>query len=155
LGSVSVVKMSQKQLEELIAKTFIDYLRYPNISVRPLMRATVLGGFFRPGLYYVDPNASLWQLVGLAGGTLRADGINKIRWERDRAVVSKDLVPAYQSGQSLSTLGFRSGDQLCVTQRPQSDFWTTARNEVLPWISITVGLITPSLTLYQLYVRSR
>ena len=111
-GKVKVTSMTVEQLIMFLQKNFQQYLRYPEIQVRPLIRVSMLGGFFRPGLYYVEPDRSIWDLVYLAGGTQNEDGLKELRWERDRRVVAGNLIPYIESGDAISAIGFRSGDQI-------------------------------------------
>lgn len=150
-GLVHVASSTRAELVGFLEKELEEFLRYPNIEVTPLIRVSLLGGFFSPGLYWVDPRATLWETVARAGGIQREDGIKKLRWERDRQIVVRDLVPLYQSDKSLLSIGFRSGDQLWVTSRPRATAWERFRTDLLPVITASVTVITSSITLYQTY----
>ncbi|MBD3321046.1 MAG: hypothetical protein GF350_08140 [Chitinivibrionales bacterium] len=151
IGMVPVSGRTETEVEEMLKEAYIDYLRHPNVQVRPLIRASCLGGFYEPGLFYIDPRASVWNLVQLAGGTQREDGVSKLKWERDGAIISKDLVPYYQSGESLRDIGFESGDQLRVSSLPVRRGWDIFLQDVLPLLSFTATTITSSITTYLLY----
>jgi protein involved in polysaccharide export with SLBB domain len=148
-GLVHIVSSSEEQLLEYLKEVFVDYLRYPTLIVTPLIRLSLLGGFYSPGLYWIDPRASLWEAVARGGGVEREDGIKKLRWERDRELVVQDLVPIYQSGKSLLSIGFRSGDQLWVTSRPRVTGWERFRTEYLPLLTTLATVATSAVTLYQ------
>jgi hypothetical protein len=143
-GKVKISEMSKVEFESYLKQNYTSYLRYPEVQVRPLIRVSLLGGFARPGLYYVDPDYSMWDLVRLAGGTLREDGLKKMKWERDKDVVQKNLIPYYESGNALWTIGFRSGDQIWTPTPRDRTFWTTFRD-----ISL---IITTAVSLYFAYV---
>jgi protein involved in polysaccharide export with SLBB domain len=151
LGFVKVIDFTATQLEDTLKKAFVEQLRYPHLKVRPLLKVTLLGGFQRPGLYWIDPHASLWQTIQLGGVPTRSDGLKKLKWERSRTIVSADLVPQFQSGQSLYQMGLRSGDQLVALARPERTSWEAFRSEVLPLITFTLSTILTGATVYQTY----
>ena len=95
-GKINVSNLSVIEFESYVKKNFAAYLRYPDVKVRPLIRVSLLGGFANPGLYYIDPDYTMWDLVHLAGGTLREDGLRKMKWERNRDIVEKNLIPFYE-----------------------------------------------------------
>ena len=92
----------------------MQYFRIPNIQVQGLIRISVLGGFNTPGLFYVDPNESLWNVLRRAGGTIEGDDLVRMTWERDNEVIKQNLITLLESGKSLKQLGFKSGDQIWV-----------------------------------------
>lgn len=114
IGKVKISDMTRQEFINFLKDNFRDYLRYPYVNVKPLIRVSVLGGVPRPGFYYVDPDQTLWDLIHMVGGTLDEDGLKNMRWERDRKVVEKNLIPYLQKGVSLRSMGFRSGDQIWV-----------------------------------------
>jgi hypothetical protein len=115
------------------------------------MRISLFGGFARPGLYYVDPHATLWDAIRLGGTTVRSDGIKKMVWERDHSIIQKDIIPHFQSQKSLYQIGFQSGDRLSVTNRPEVTKWENFRNEVLPVVSLIFSSAMSAATLYSTY----
>lgn len=151
LGYIKVTDMSSKQLEDTLKKTFVEILRYPHLTVRPLQKVTLLGGFQRPGLYWIDPHATLWQTIQLGGATTRSDGLKKLKWERSRSLINADLVRHFQSGESLYQIGLKSGDQLVALARPERTGWDAFRSEVLPMITFTLSTILTGATVYQTY----
>jgi len=150
IGKMDVSGMSEKAFLDTIKAQYINYLRYPNLQVRRLIRVSLLGGFLRPGLYYIDPDYSLWDAVNYTGGTLRDDGLLRMRWERDRKIVSKDIIPFFQSGQPLSSIGFRSGDQLCTPGEPKSSWWEVVVKDIV--LSQVLPAVTTGASLYISYI---
>ncbi len=143
VGKVNVSKMTEQELVDFILKNFNEYLKYPYVQVRPLIRVSVLGGVRRPGFYYIDPNRSLWELIYETGGPVREDGLKKMKWERNREFVSKDLIPYLQSGQSLAHMGLKSGDQI----------WTPSQR-ARTWVDIFRDLMIVAsffMTFYVIY----
>lgn len=144
-GEFQVTGLSIQEFEEIIRKDYEIYLRFPEVQVTPLIRVSLLGGFARPGMYYVEPQRSMWDLISMAGGTNNEKGLGKMRWERDRKIVQKDLIPLIESGRSLRSIGFKSGDQLWTPgeSRRVTDFLV---RDLLPigtfLLSLFVGVAT-------------
>lgn len=148
IGTIQIHKMSPSQLIDTIKLRCIDYLPFPNIRVSPLMRLSLLGGFYKPGLYWIDSRNSIWDAVQIAGGLQREDGLKLLRWERDGKVISKNMINQFQSGASLQSIGFKSGDQLCVTSRPKTQF--SFREHFLPFFTLFLTTLTTGITVYRL-----
>ena len=158
IGFLHVAGLHIDTLQRLLNEKYVKFLPQPNLTVRPLVRISLLGGFNQPGLYWIDPRASLWSTVKQAGGTQREDGIAKIRWERDSGIVSKNIQPLFQSGKSLYTLEFKSGDQLCVTPRPLQTSWEKFSTNILPIASLILSTtisITSAYITYEVYQQRR
>jgi len=76
IGRVSLADRTPGQLEKHLGESLVQFLRYPHVQVEPLIRISFLGGFNRPGLYWVNPTHSLWSALGMALG---AQGNHEIR----------------------------------------------------------------------------
>jgi protein involved in polysaccharide export with SLBB domain len=150
IGKLDVSNMSEKAFLDSLKAVYISYLRYPNLQVRHLIRVSLLGGFQRPGLYYIDPDYTMWDAVYQTGGTTREDGLKRMKWERDRRTVANDIIPYYQSKQSLRTIGFKSGDQLWTPVDPKKSWYDVAIKDVL--LSQVLPLITATASIYISYL---
>ncbi len=148
IGNLSISHLSISQLIDSIKVRCIDYLPFPNIRITPLMRLSLLGGFYKPGLYWIDSRNSLWDAIQLAEGFGREDGLKLLRWERDSKIISNNLTSVYQSGVSLQSIGFKSGDQLCLTSRPKTEF--SFREHFVPFFTLFLSTLSTGLTLYTL-----
>jgi protein involved in polysaccharide export with SLBB domain len=148
LGEVRIDTMSAKSLAKLLNSSYVQFLRYPTVQVQPLIRISLVGGFAKPGLFYVAPSASLWDVVSLAGGPVREDGLKKMSWMRNGKTLSGDLEPVVQSGTSLSTVGVRSGDLIRTLQAPKRDRWEIFTTGVLPVLGVTISAVSAAATLY-------
>jgi protein involved in polysaccharide export with SLBB domain len=146
VGKTKIVNMTEQEFIAFINDNFTQYLRTPVVQVRPLIRASLLGGFIRPNLYYVDPDQTLWDLIHRAGGTLSEDGLKKMRWTRDNKTIGSNLISYYQSGKSLSQIGFRSGDQIWTPSPSQRNFWDNVVRYVLPVATLGISIYTVYLT---------
>lgn len=155
VGKTQVVAMSETEFINFLSKNFTQYLRTPTIQVRPLIRVSVLGGFIRPSLYYVDPNSTLWDVIYRAGGTIREEGLKKMRWERNKKNIETDLIPYIQSGKSLAEIGFRSGDQIWTPTPGIPSFWDNLLRYGMPLISVGISAYTLYYTTQLAFVRYR
>ncbi|MEJ2053186.1 MAG: polysaccharide biosynthesis/export family protein [Calditrichaceae bacterium] len=152
IGKVKVTAMTKKELENYLKETFRAWLRNPNIYIKPVVRISLLGGFRRPGLYYIDHNSSLWQAVRLAGGPLLEEGIYEMKWERDGDEQKGDLIKYFESGISLRRMGFHSGDQLRTKLPDSRTAWDTVQN-FLPIVSLATTVALAYLTYQQSILR--
>ncbi len=148
IGYVKVTDKSADELAKLLSEKYVDFMRYPHMTIRPLIRVALNGGFYRPGLYWVNPHSTLWEAIQIAGGTQRMDGFQKLKWERNRIILNNDLVPLLQEGKSLYQIGFNSGDRITVLQQPQRSGWEIFRAEVLPMLTFSISTAVSVLTIY-------
>lgn len=151
VGKVKVDNLSEKALTAFLDTLYLPYLRYPDLRVQPLIRVAMLGGFAKPGLYYLSPTSSLWDALAQTGGPLREDGLKRIHWERGNDVIKTTLLADIETGASLSKIGIRSGDQLWVTHVVKRDGWEIFQTEVIPVLSISVTAMSAAATLYFSY----
>jgi protein involved in polysaccharide export with SLBB domain len=151
VGPFRIGDMSRLELEKRLAGHYLRYLRYPYVAITPLIRVGFVGGFGKPGFYYVNPNESFWEALRLSGGPLRNDGMRLVRWERDLTVVSGNIVPAIESGRSLHDLGIRSGDRFTVTTKPKRERIESFDQDVVPVLQVLLTTISASATLYIVY----
>lgn len=155
IGYVKVTGMSADVLTKMLAEKYVDYMRYPLMTIRPVMRITFQGGFVQPGLFWVNPSATLWEALQMTGGTQRMDGVKKLKWERSGKVVSDTLTVALEDGKSLYQIGFKTGDQITVLQQPYRTRWDVFRGDVIPLITASLALVISALTLYTNAQRSQ
>ncbi len=143
IGMTKVIHRTPMEVEQYLMTMYLAFLPRMNIMVRLMYRAGLLGGFMKPGVYWVDPRGSVWDAIQQAGGTVREDGIGKVHWVHveDGKIVTRDILPYLQSDQSLLSIGFKSGDQLTVTAMPKLGGWQLFRDNVLPVLSLTVSML--------------
>ncbi len=150
IGKINVLRLSKDDLAKLLKSTFAPYLRSTSMVINPVVRVSLLGGFQRPGLYYVDYNSTLWDVVRRTGGTIHEEGIDNMVWERNGDELSDELAPLFEKGISLKNMGFHSGDQL----------WTPTENrrllqivlqDIMPVVTFATTLVMTYYT-YQLNI---
>ncbi len=145
-GRAKISHMTRSELLNFLRNNFKDYLRFNYLQVKPLIRASILGGVALPGMYYIDPDRSLWDLYHMAGGTLDEDGLKDSKWMRDGDDVESDVIPILQRGASLKTIGFRTGDQVWVRSPDRPGFWDNFNN-----FTSVLTLATTTFAIYLSY----
>ena len=140
--------MTSEQFSSFLKENFKSYVRSSNITAEPLIRISLLGGFVHAGLYYVDKNNSLWDVVRISGGPLMEDGIYNLRWERNGDEQDGDLTKFFESGISLKRMGIKSGDQIW-TPRPDAETLLDRVNNFMPFITLATTLSLAYLTYQQ------
>jgi len=148
IGKINVLRMTTDDLAKLLKSTFSAYLRSTNMYISPMVRVSLLGGFHRPGLYYVDYDASLWEVVRRAGGPVLEDGVDEMVWERNGDEKSDDLAPLLDKGVSLRAMGFHSGDQIWTPVPGARTFWDAVR-DVMPILTFATTTIITYYTIRQ------
>lgn len=154
LPIVGCVKVTDRPCDELntdLKKRYIDYLNFPNIQITPQIRVATVGGFRTPGLYWAHPFDGLWDVVQNAGGPVRSDGIEKIKWVRSGEELSDTLIKSFEKGESLTEMGFKSGDQLTLTIVPERRGIDVFLHDVVPVFSFVLSTLATSASLYLAY----
>jgi protein involved in polysaccharide export with SLBB domain len=132
--------MNEENFLNYLRDNYQNYVLSPNLSVKPMIRVTIVGGFLSPGMYYVDTKMSLWELIKLAGGLAHEKGLKEINWERNGEKVIEDITPYLERGISLNKMGFRSGDLVWAPSPDTEDTWEFVTTRVLPIVSFAASL---------------
>ncbi|OQX88726.1 hypothetical protein B6D60_01385 [candidate division KSB1 bacterium 4484_87] len=112
VGAVKVVGFNRYTLAEKLVEVFKPYFTEPYIAIAPLIRITISGPFYKPGAYRVSPQASLWDVLELAGGPQGNCDLNSISVIRNDKVVIENLLAGFEKAYSLEDIGIQSGDQI-------------------------------------------
>jgi len=152
VGKVQVSQMTEEQIVTFIKKNFEIYSRSPNVEVKPMLRMSMIGGFQRPGLYYVDYDMSFWNAVQLSGGPLREDGVAKLEWERNGETMKDDLSNEFQRAISLKNMGFRSGDIIWTPSPDAMTTWDTIVRDVLPVVAFATSMFMVWISYQQIFL---
>lgn len=150
IGLLNVNNMSEKQFVEICKKTYSGHLRYLEFRVRPMIRISCLGGFQQPGLYWINPKASLWEVIKTAGGPINDDAIKDMKLERDGSIVLKDLSKLFQAGNSIESNGIISGDQITVRKRERRSGAEVLTRIILPVVTSALSITMTSITIISL-----
>jgi len=151
IGKVQVSSMTEKQIVSFIKNNFKNYIRSPNIAIKPMLRLSMIGGFIRPGMYYVDYDNSFWNTLQLSGDPILEDGIKDMQWERNGESMMDDLIPFFERGVSLRTMGFKSGD-IIWTPSPGpgvENVWDDVLRYGLPFLTLATTMTMLWLTYQQ------
>ena len=137
---IYITKMNEENFIKYLKDNYQNYMLSPNLFVKPMIRAAVVGGFVTPGFYYVDNKMSLWDLIKLAGGPNNEEAIKDINWERNGEKVIDDVTPFLEHGVSLKSMGFQSGDLVWAPSPDAEDAWDFVLTKILPIAAFSVTL---------------
>jgi protein involved in polysaccharide export with SLBB domain len=137
---VKVSNMNEETFLKYLRDNYQNYMRSPNLYVKPMIRVSVVGGFMIPGMYYVDSKMSLWDLIRLAGGPSHEEAIKDLNWERNGEKVIDDLTPFLEHGVSLRNMGCQSGDLIWTPAPEAVDSWEFVTTRVLPVAAFATSL---------------
>lgn len=154
VGPFRVTTLTRQEMEKRLADHFFRYLRFPYVTVTPLVRVGFIGGFSNPGFYYANPEESFWEALRFSGGPLRQDGLHRMYWERNKCVVSRDMINAVESGKSIHDLGIKSGDQFVVTTKPRRERMESFNQDVVPVLGVLLTAISTTATVFLVYKTS-
>jgi len=133
LGRISTDDVPVRRLRRQLLDMYQLELRNPSITITPVRRVYVLGEVNRPGLYGLDPTASLASAVALAGGANREGDLRKLSLIRGGEPVMTGIDPATD----LLSTGIRSGDQIFVDRR---GWWERNQNFVVSTVLGVAGI---------------
>ena len=111
--AVRVAGVPLPEVESRLRSFIEQYQTQPQFVAEPLLRVTVGGEIERPNLYFLRPDVTVAQAVGLAGGpTVRG------RRDRVRVLASGQLrLVRIDGSDPAGDVPIRSGDQLIVERR--------------------------------------
>ena len=134
LGRISTADISVPELRGQLLAMYGLELRNPSITITPVRRVYVLGEVNRPGLYGLDPTASLASAVALAGGANREGDLRKLSLVRNGTPILSGIEPTTD----LLSTGVRSGDQIFVDRR---GWWERNQNFVVTSVLGIAGIV--------------
>lgn len=134
IGRIKVSRYTRDSLKSYLSSEYSNYLRSPIITIEPLIRVSVLGEVKAPGLFRVNPESPLWDVIEMTGGPTTVANMKKIKVMRRGKVINKELLIAFENGESLNSLGFKSGDQIVVPRARRVMEWRT----VIALISLSI-----------------
>jgi protein involved in polysaccharide export with SLBB domain len=111
IGLVAAVDRPFADVEASIRGAFARELAEPDVLITPLYRVSVMGEVRAPAFQWVDPTATVADLLVMSGGLLPTASRGKIRLVRAAAEMRIRL------DDDSSTMPLRSGDQLLVGRR--------------------------------------
>ena len=113
---ISLRGVLRSELQDYLGQQLSQYLKYPAVRARPLLRVSVQGAVAKPGYYFVPSDVTLSDALMAAGGTVRDAKMKNLRVERSGATVLKGqpVQQAIAAGRTLEDANLQNGDQLFV-----------------------------------------
>lgn len=147
LGQVPLRGVRRADAPRLIEARVRKVVINPMVEVEPLVRVAVLGEVTKPGFYASAGDATLTDVLTLAGGpTQQADLRRIVILRADERVASREEVSqALTEGATLDQLRLRSGDRLQVGEESKRS-WIGLTRELLWTASAAATLVTILVT---------
>ncbi len=139
LGRFPATQSSISDLRMLLIDRYSEELRNPSIEITPQRRVYILGEVNQPGMYSLDPTASLASAVALAGGASPDGDLEKLILVRGNEPILSGIDPMAD----LISTGTRSGDQIFVERRAwleRNQQWVGSA--VIGFVGIAVTILT-------------
>ncbi len=114
VGEVLVLGRSETELAEFLRERYSLYASGLHFITKPLIRVALLGAINKPGLYLVESNSSLWELLGEAEGPVADANLEEIFISRSGKIIAEDLLERTENAYTLKEMGVQSGDQVSV-----------------------------------------
>jgi protein involved in polysaccharide export with SLBB domain len=144
LGVVRVAGLTPPAVTERLTQALRDRgFRTPEIAVWPEIRVSVLGEVRTPGLYSVEPGASLIEVLTLAGGPTEKANLRHTEVVRNGRARAVDLRPALLGG-AAEALTLYSNDVVFVS--PRRGFFN---QENLTLVATFLSVVLSAVTLIQ------
>jgi len=123
IGAIPLAGVRRAQVETYLTEQLKRYMKDPLVHAKVLVRLSVLGEVEHPGFYPVAADAPLSDALMLAGGPTKDAKFTGTRIDRigRDGVASGDLQEAIARGATVDGMGLRSGDQIIVPRRHDSE----------------------------------
>lgn len=114
IGPVPLAGVARDTLAAYFTGVLGKYIHDPVVHAEVLIRVGVVGEVARPGYYSVPDDLLFSDLLMHAGGPTKEANVHKMKLEREGAVrwEGDKVNEAVTGQQTLSELGFQSGDQV-------------------------------------------
>src|SRR2546430_13859404 len=111
------------QVETYLTQQLKRYMKDPVVHAKVLVRLSVLGEVEHPGFYPVAADAPVSDALMAAGGPTKEAKFTGTRIDRigRDGVGGSDLQEAIARGATVDGMGLRSGDQIIVPRRHDSE----------------------------------
>jgi protein involved in polysaccharide export with SLBB domain len=152
VGKIFVAGRSREDLEAYLGQKFANYLKDTHIKAVPAIRLTLIGYWVRQGMYYVNPNSTVWDAVYISGGIAGERTLDKIDVMRGSSVTTIAFLDEYSKGATLKQSGIRSGDIIVVpVPRDNVGFWYWFR-ETITLTAQIAAVLTSAMSAYIIYL---
>ena len=142
IGLVNIAGKNADQIEKQLREIFQPFANNPDVTIIPLIRVTLIGAFKRPGTYRVAVDATYWELVERARGPEGKMDFENTIVVRNGKEVFKNVIRAFEKGQSLMEMGIQSGDQIYAPEKKKITF-----ELIYKYVSLSVSFVTLLFTI--------
>lgn len=121
---LTLTGLLRAELSDAVVAHLQKYVREPDVRVRVLQRVGVVGAVGRPGVYWVQPDMALAEVLMQAGGPgqgARTDQIVVTRGGR-RVIDRKTYARLVREGRTVEESNVRPGDEIRVPERAQRNW---------------------------------
>lgn len=141
MSDLSLVGVLRSELLERVRAHIAEYVRDPEVRVRPLIRISALGRVLQQGFYYVSADVLLNDVIMRAGGPSPDADLQNITIRRGGEVIWDKIATrtALTDGLSLDRLHLRAGDEITVGAKRTVN-WTTIIQGAVTVLSLAVAL---------------
>jgi len=123
IGPIPLASVRRAQVETYLTQQLKRYMKDPVVHAKVLVRLSVLGEVEHPGFYPVAADAPVSDALMAAGGPTKEAKFTGTRIDRigRNGVGGSDLQEAIARGATVDGMGLRSGDQIIVPRRHDSE----------------------------------
>lgn len=121
---LTLTGLLRSELSDAVVAHLQKYVREPDVRVRVLQRVGVVGAVGRPGVYWVQPDMALAEVIMRAGGPgqgARTDRIEVTRAGR-RVIDRKTYARLVRDGRTVEESNVQPGDEIRVPERTQRNW---------------------------------
>ena len=114
----------RSEADSAITAQLRRYVQAPVVRTTPTLRLIVTGAVGRPGFVTVRGDAAVSDVVSAAGGLTSQSQLPKSTMKRaDETIIGQDsLRVVFRSGMTLDQADIRSGDELVVKEKKQTNW---------------------------------
>lgn len=113
VGDVAVAGMTQSGLKQMLRQAFSREIHDPVLQVVVLKRIRVLGEVRSPGIYILEPTASVADALATAGGRSPGGRADRVQLRRSGETLTTNVLVDTR----LAELAIQTGDELSVPER--------------------------------------
>jgi protein involved in polysaccharide export with SLBB domain len=141
MSDLSLVGVLRSELLEKVRAHVAEYVREPEVRVRPLIRLSTLGRVARQGFYYISADVLLNDVIMQAGGPTPDADLQKIVIRRGGDVIWDEAATrtALNEGLSLDRLHLRAGDEITVGGKRTTN-WSTIIQSAVTLLSLGIAI---------------
>src|SRR2546430_9472966 len=123
IGAIPLAGVRRAQVETYLTQQLKRYMKDPVVHAKVLVRLSILGEVEHPGFYPVAADAPVSDALMAAGGPTKDAKFTGTRIDRigRDGVTGSELQEAIARGATVDGMGLRSGDQIVVPKRHDSE----------------------------------